>query len=156
MRWISPRLTQAPESTALLLVRLVVGAAFVLHGWPKIQHPLSWMSAAGMTPVPPFLQAVAAVVEFAGGILLILGLLTPVAALGIIAQMIGAFALVHVPNRDPFVAPGGPSFELALVYLVLGILLLVTGPGRWSVDAVLFRRAGPGRTAPAPDVTPRS
>jgi putative oxidoreductase len=152
MRWFLSRLTAVPESWALLLLRLVMGAAFVLHGWPKVHHPFSWMNMTGSSPAPGFLQATAAFVELIGGFLLILGLLTRLAALGITAQMIGAFALVHLPHHDPFVAPGRPSYEPALVYLVLAILLLVTGPGRWSLDAVLFGAAD--RRATAPGIAP--
>ena len=126
-------------AVALLLVRLVMGVAFILHGWPKIQNPFGWMQG-----VPSFLQALAALAEFGGGIALVLGLLTPIAALGLVCQMIGALFLVHFPKGDAFVAPGGPSYELPLVYLVLAVLLLVLGPGRWSIDALLFGRSKGG------------
>jgi putative oxidoreductase len=143
MRWLFPHLITGWGALALLLVRLVTGAAFIRHGWPKIQNPFGWMSAMGPTPVPSFLQALAALAEF-GGIALILGLLTPLAAFGIVCQMLGALFLVHFPRGDSFVAQGRPSFELALVYLVLAVLLIALGPGRWSLDALLFRKAPPG------------
>jgi putative oxidoreductase len=125
---------------ALLLVRLVMGLAFVLHGWPKIQNPMGWMNAMGGSSVPSFLQALAALAEFGGGIALILGLLTPIAAFGLVCQMIGALVLVHLPQGHPFVAQGGPSFELPLIYLVLAVSLIALGPGKWSLDALLFGR----------------
>lgn len=127
---------------ALLLVRLVMGFAFVLHGWPKIQNPMGWMNAMGGSSVPSFLQALAAFAELGGGLALILGLLTPIAAFGLVCQMIGALALVHLPQGHPFVAQGGPSFELALIYLVLAVLLIAVGPGKWSLDALIFGRRG--------------
>jgi putative oxidoreductase len=123
---------------ALLLVRLVVGLAFIMHGWPKIHNPMAWMNAMGGTSVPSFLQALAAFAEFGGGIGLILGLLTPIAAFGIICQMLGALLIVHIPLGHPFVSDGGPAYELALVYLVSSLLLIALGPGRFSLDAVLF------------------
>jgi putative oxidoreductase len=123
---------------AVLLVRLVMGLAFVLHGWPKIQNPMGWMNAMGGSSVPSFLQALAALAEFGGGIALILGLLTPIAAFGLVCQMIGALILVHLPQGHPFVSQGGPSYELPLVYLVMAILLIALGPGKWSLDALLF------------------
>jgi putative oxidoreductase len=127
-------------SAAVLLLRLVVGAAFVLHGWPKIQHPFDWMGPGA--PVPSVMQGLAALAEFGGGIALILGFLTRVASLGIVSNMIGALAIVHLPHGDPFVgSPGKASFELAAVYLVCGLVLLILGPGRFSLDALLFRKA---------------
>ena len=124
-------------SAGLLLVRIVVGAAFVLHGWPKVQNPFGWM--AGMENAPPgVLQAAGAFAEVGGGILLAAGLLTRVAAVFLAATMVAGVALVHFPKGDPFVAPGKPSWELAAVYFAISLLILVTGPGRYSLDAALF------------------
>lgn len=149
MRFLRPRHVDIPDSTVLLLMRLVVGAAFILHGWPKIQAPLSWMQPSPMD-VAPFLQAVAAALEFGGGILLIAGLVTPIAALGLIAEMIAALALVHLPRGDAFVAtaPGQSSFELPLVYIGIAAVIAVMGPGRWSLDALLFRGKGAHEAQP--------
>lgn len=141
MRKFFPTFISGWGAATLLVVRVVMGVAFILHGWPKIQNPMGWMNAMGGEGVPSFLQALAAVAEFGGGIALLLGLLTPLAALGIVCQMLGALFMVHFPMGHPFVsATGGPSYELPLVYLALAILLLVMGPGRWSFDALLFGR----------------
>jgi len=126
-------------SAALLLVRLVAGVAMVLHGWPKIQKPMEWMNSMP-DPPPGFMQAIAAVFEVGGGVLLALGLFTRAAALAIAAVMVGALALVHIPKGDPFVSPGGPSCEPASVYLVLSLLMAVLGAGAYSLDAIVFRR----------------
>ena len=141
MRRFFPTFISGWGAATLLVVRVVMGVAFILHGWPKIQNPMGWMNAMGGEGVPSFIQALAALAEFGGGIALVLGLLTPLAALGIVCQMLGALFMVHFPMGHPFVAAtGGPSYELPLVYLALGILLLVMGPGRWSFDALLFGR----------------
>jgi putative oxidoreductase len=150
---MNPLIAPAPAwavSTGLLLVRVVVGAAFVLHGWPKMQNPTGWM--AGMDNAPPgALQAVAAVVEFGGGILLAAGLLTRLASLLLAAQMVAALALVHIPKGDPFVAVGRSSAELASVYLAFSLLIAATGPGAYSLDALIFgrERVATPRVAPA-------
>ena len=140
-RWY-PAFVRGPGAMGLLLLRVAMGAAFVLHGWPKVQRPLDWMGAAA--PVPGVLQALAAVAEFGGGIALILGLLTPLAALGIACTMATALGMVHVPMKHPFVAaaPGQPSGEPAVVYLAAALLFLLLGPGALSLDALL---AGAGR-----------
>jgi putative oxidoreductase len=142
MRRLFPIFIGGWGALALLLVRLVMGPAFVLHGWPKIQNPMGWMNAMGGSSVPSFLQALAAVAEFGGGIALILGLLTPIAAFGLVCQMLGALFLVHLPQGHPFVSQGGPSYELALIYLVMSVTLIALGPGKWSLDARSFGRRG--------------
>jgi len=126
-------------SVGVLLLRGVVGAAFLFHGWPKIQNPLQWMDAHGSSGMPGALQAAAAVSEFGGGLALILGLLTPLAALGIACTMATGLGMVHLPKGHAFVAaPGQPSYELAAVYLAASILLGLIGPGKLSLDAFLF------------------
>lgn len=128
------------QSLALLALRLVVGTAFILHGWPKIQKPTSWMGPDGP---PAILQLASAVAEFGGGIALILGFLTSLAALGLAINMTFALFLAHFPKGHPFVARGGGGdYELPLVYLVLMIALLAIGPGRYSLDAALWGRRG--------------
>lgn len=124
-------------SAGLLLVRLVVGLALVLHGWGKIQNPFSWMGPA--SGVPSILQALAALSEVGGGIAWMLGVLTPLASFGILCTMAVA-AATHIGRGDPFVGKGGPSYELALVYFAVSVLLLLAGPGLLSVDALLARR----------------
>jgi putative oxidoreductase len=139
---MSPLTAPAPmwaTATGLLLVRFVVGAAFVMHGMPKIQNPFGWMNAMENAP-PGFLQAIAAVFEFGGGILLALGLFTRCAALALASVMVGALALVHIPHGDPFVAVGKPSAELASVYLVVSLAVAALGAGAYSLDAVFFDR----------------
>jgi len=117
----------------------------MFHGWYKIQSPsgaFGWMGPEA--PVPSVLQGLAVLTEFGGGLAVILGLLTPLASLGIACTMIVALAMVHIPHGDPFVGqPGKPSFELAACYLANVILFLLIGPGILSLDGLLFG----GRTA---------
>ncbi len=123
----------------LLIVRVIFGLGIMLHGWGKIQRPFSWMGPD--SPVPGILQALAALSEFGGGIALILGLLTPVAMFGLACTMLTAIFMVHVRAGDPFVARGGGrSYELAALYLGVAVMMILTGPGRFSLDARLFSR----------------
>jgi putative oxidoreductase len=126
-----------PVDVALLLVRLVCGAAFLFHGWMKIQHPMSWMPPE--SPVPGFLQMLAAISEFGGGLALVLGLLARLGSLGIVCTMTVAVTMHAFMFGDPFVHPtGGRSFELPLTYLVVALLILIAGPGRLSIDHKIF------------------
>jgi len=120
---------------ALLALRLVAGPAFVLHGWPKIQNAFGWMGDA----VPGWLQALAAFAEFGGGIAILVGLLTQLAALGIACVMLFAIFMVHLPKGDAFVGQDG-SWELPAVYLAIMVALMLRGAGSFSLDARIFNK----------------
>jgi putative oxidoreductase len=121
-----------------------------MHGWFKIRGPggmMGWMHDA---QVPGYLQAAAACAEFGGGIAWMIGFLTPIACLAIIVTMVTALTTVHLPAGDPFVGPPGKeSYELPLTYLVIGLTLLLVGPGTFSLDAIIFGRR-PGTAEPSP------
>lgn len=140
--------TSTGTSAALLLLRLVAGLAFVLHGYGKILDPFGWMGPEGF---PGILQALAALSEFGGGVAWMLGLLTGLASLGIAFTMAVAFSLHAFVQGDPFVAtgPGMAASEPAAVYLCIAVLLLVTGPGRFSLDALIRGAAHTGSRVPA-------
>jgi putative oxidoreductase len=132
---VSPQPKMA--SMALLLLRLVAGLAFVYHGWGKIQSPFTWMGPEA--PVPALFQFLAAFSEFGGGLAWMAGLLTPLASLGIGFTMVVAVAMHAVVMKDPFVNPtGGGSYELALLYLVIALVLIALGAGHFSLDAKVF------------------
>jgi len=126
-----PALPETPASLGLLVLRGVAGLAMASHGWGKIQNPFQWMGADGPAPVFQFLAAVA---EFFGGLGLAVGLLTVIASFGIGCTMVVAIEH-HVSKGDPF-----GKWELAALYLVVSVLLLLAGPGRFSVDALVRSR----------------
>lgn len=128
-------------NVGLLLLRLVAGLAFMFHGWSKIQNPFGWMGPEA--PTPGILQALAALSEFGGGLAWILGALVPLASLGMFFTMAFAVFFHAVMQGDPFVGQGGPSYELALLYLVISVLFMTVGPGLYSVDAWLRQRLAP-------------
>lgn len=134
-----PNFLDGMPAVGLLLLRVVSGVALMIHGWGKIQNPFGWMDKPNApSAIPDILQALAALGEFAGGAGLVVGLLTPFAALGVIATMLGAYFVVH--KGDPWINPGGSSFELASVYFLIAATLLFTGPGKLSLDALLFSK----------------
>ena len=136
-KYLATRISPTPVDTALLIIRLVMGIAFMIHGWGKIQAPFSWMPG-GMVPAP--LQALAAISEFGGGLALVLGLLTRLGSLGIVITMTVATCLHAFQFGDPFVNTTGQggSFELPLLYLALALFFVINGPGRFSIDAKIF------------------
>jgi putative oxidoreductase len=87
----------------------------------------------GVKPARP-MAILAGLAEFGGGILVMLGLLTPLAALALIVVMIVAVLTVHLKNGF-FVTSGGYEFNLALAGMAL--TLLIIGAGAYSLDSVL-------------------
>lgn len=135
-RCLEPPQAGIRTSVGLLAVRLVTGTAFLFHGWSKIQHPTSWMPED--MGYPGLFQALGALSEFGGGAALIMGLLVPLASLGLLCTMTVA-SYLHISAGDPFVG-ADRRFEPALVYLSIAFLMLLAGPGRLSLDSWFFRR----------------
>ena len=125
-------------SLAVLFIRYVFGTAMVYHGWGKIQNPFAWMPPDGPMHAPAVFQFLAAVSEVGGGLAIILGLAFPLANLGVGITMIVAMYLHMIILKQPFVAKAGGSYELAAVFFALSVLLTATGPGRFSVDRLIF------------------
>lgn len=142
MKLFRPAPTTWGVSMGLLVLRVVAGAAFMFHGWGKIQNPTGWMGENAN--VPGVLQALAAIAEFGGGLAWILGALTPLASFGLICTMAVAAYMHAFVLKDPFVAkgPGKGSYELAAIYFCVALLFLLAGPGRFSLDQCLFRQKG--------------
>ena len=141
MKNLFPTFIGPPAAIGLLMLRLVSGLALMFHGFPKIQHPFTWMGADSWAH--PILQALSAFSEFGGGLALILGLLTPIACFGIVCNMLTAIVAVHLSNGDPFVSGPGQkgSYELAAMYLVMALNFIFTGPGIYSLDFKLFKKS---------------
>lgn len=132
---------------SLLLMRFVCGLAFTLHGWGKIQHPFTWMGTDSFAP--PLFQALAAISEFGGGLAWILGLLTPLASLGVLSTMAVATWFHAIKRGDPFVSSTGePAFEPAAIYLCIAVVLIALGPGRFALDRLVFGKK-PDADSPA-------
>jgi putative oxidoreductase len=139
--------------TALAVLRIVLGITFILHGGQKL-FVFGFAGVSGAfaqmgIPAPGLLGPFVAFVEFFGGIAILLGLLTRLAALGVGATMVVAILTVHLKNG--FFAPTGVEFPLAL--LASAIALIITGAGAFSLDAVIGKRLG-ARTAAQPEVAP--
>ena len=123
-----------------LIVRVVYGLGLALHGYQKFVNggPFHWGDQLG---IPPFWQSMAFCAEFAGGIAMILGLLTPLAALGIAVTMATALIKFHIPRGSVYVPiHGGPDCEAAVHNLAFAVATLFLGPGALSLDALFFRR----------------
>lgn len=129
---------------ATVIMRAALGMAFVAHGGQKL---FGWFGGSGITgttaffhskglPAPHAFAYVAGILEFFGGILIALGLLTIVAAVGLLVEMLIAVSTVSY-SAGFFVSAQKIGWELN-VYLI-GLLAAVTvmGPGAWSADSLL-------------------
>ncbi|MGC4053488.1 MAG: DoxX family membrane protein [Paludibaculum sp.] len=146
-RLLYPPFLAGRAGLGLLLLRLIVGAAFLHHGGGKASD-IPAFAAEFQIPVP--LAAVTAYTQVAAAVLLILGLASPAGAAAIAGTM--AVATMKLMARgEVFVSPHGHSYESSLFYFVTACALLLLGPGAYSVDAILLRRPGfdSGRPAQA-------
>jgi putative oxidoreductase len=129
-------------SVGLLILRVVLGIAFIQYGLTKIGHPLTW--ADGVVPgLPPFLQILVPIAEVGGGILLVLGALTPVAAILIAIDMLCAVVLFILPHGGVVWISTTPrlTFEKNIFYEAAALALLFCGPGAYSIDAMFARNS---------------
>ncbi|MDD2477002.1 MAG: DoxX family protein [Dysgonamonadaceae bacterium] len=125
----------------LLVLRIGIGIVFIFHGMPKLLGGMeiwtqigSTMSIVGVNFAPAFWGFMAAVTEVVGGVFVIFGLLHRPVALMLTFTMIIAL-LVHVTAGDPF-----GIYSNALKGLIVFIALLITGPGKYSLDYRYLRR----------------
>jgi len=128
-------------SNGLLLLRVVVGGTMAAHGAQKL---LGWFDGPGLTGVQGMLRnfgfrqpasmALGLALTECAGLLFALGLLTPLAALGIVVVMLNAIALVHFKNGF---WNGNGGYEFNLVLLTVAVAVAATGPGRFSIDRAL-------------------
>ncbi len=126
----------------LLVLHVFVGLLFAAHGaqklfgafgGPGIQGVTGFMGSLGLEPAR-FHGVASGVIEFAGGLLIALGLVTPVAAAGLIAVMVTAILTVHLANGF-FNQDGGVEFNVLLIAVLFALSAI--GPGDVSLDAAL-------------------
>ncbi len=132
--------TTGQVDLALLLTRVPLGIIYAAHGGQKLfQYGLEGVSAGFAQMGVPMAQVVGpavGIIEFFGGIALVLGLLSRPIALLIAAIALGALFLVHFSSG--FFMPAGYEFVFALFGMAATIALC--GAGRYSVDAVIASR----------------
>jgi putative oxidoreductase len=132
-------------SLGLAALRVAVATIFIRHGAQK----LFVFGFAGVTdafthmgvPLPGLTGPFIGLLEFFGGIALLMGLLTRLLAVGFVCDMLGAIFLVLLKK-------GFSGFELEFLLLGSSLALALTGAGRFSIDALLADRQERNRTKP--------
>jgi putative oxidoreductase len=126
---------------ALLVLRCGVGAVMLAHGinhifgGGKIAGTGRWFESLGMKP-GWFHAWMASLVEVGGGAMLVLGLLTPLAAAGVVGVMLVAWITNHRGNGF-FIFRPGEGWEYVMTLTLVGFALAVLGAGEWSLDHAL-------------------
>lgn len=117
-----------------LPIRIVAGITFVAHGLPKFENIAGTQGFFGSIGLPPELALPVGLLEVIGGIFLLVGVVTRISAALFIIDMIGAIVLVRLP--DGFV----DGYELESLLIAISVSLLITGPGRISVEWDILKR----------------
>jgi putative oxidoreductase len=128
-------------SAGLLILRVMVGIVMIAHGYNhifrggKIKGTAGWFASLGMKP--GILHAwLASLTELGAGTMLILGLLTPLAAAGVVGVMLVALITNHIKNGF-FIFRPGEGYEYVLTLAMVGLAIGAIGAGEFSLDHAL-------------------
>jgi putative oxidoreductase len=158
------KLIATTDDYALLVIRLVLGAVMLPHGLQKL---LGWFGGYGFEAtlgffhsklgVPTPLTVLVILAESLGALALVLGLVGRFMAFGIAATMVGAVAMVHGHNGFFMNWTGqqaGEGYEYHLLTLAMAAAVMIRGSGALSIDRLLQRRVAQPESSGF-EVTPR-
>ena len=123
---------------AALVLRLAVGGTVIAHGWNhafgggKLPGTARWFESIGIRPGRVH-ALFATVTELGAGLLLVLGLLTPLAAAGVVGTMVVALVANHAKNGF-FIFRPGEGYEYVLMIALVSCAIGALGGGGWSLD----------------------
>lgn len=131
-----------------LILRLVLGISFFVHGLVKFQggmeNTVGWFDSIGL---PGFLAYGVALVEVVGGIALILGLFTRIVSFIFVLLMVGA--VIKVKLAAGFLGNGqSAGYELDLAFMAMAVSIAITGSKAYALDSII----GKGQTEKATHV----
>ncbi len=121
-----------------LFLRVWVGANFMAHGYSKLpskgrQQAAQWMKSLGL---PAGAAYAATILEFFGGLFLILGLIAPIVALFFAIQFISIILMKKTKTKATYIT-GQNTYELDVTYFLLAVALIVLGAGVFSIDQLV-------------------
>src|SRR6266487_5138634 len=113
-----------------LLTRVWVGANMMIHGYPKLRNLKQVAEETRQTlGIPTRATYTAAILEFFGGLFLVIGVIVPIVGLFFAIFMIANVIMKKRKMNAAYIAPGKASFEIDITYLILSIILIVLGAG---------------------------
>ncbi|HLZ32859.1 MAG TPA: DoxX family protein [Nitrospira sp.] len=143
-------LFQTDESWTGLILRMTLGVVMFPHGAQKL---LGWYGGFGFSGtigfftdvmhLPWIIAFLVIIGEFFGSLGLLVGFLTRFSAASLAVIMVGAIVTTHIPHgffMNWFGKQQGEGYEYHLLVIGIGLALLITGAGTWSVDRLLAKR----------------
>jgi putative oxidoreductase len=126
-------------NTAMVVLRFAVGVVFLAHGLKHFrnrQKTLDWAASIGLRS-PGIQWMFMTFAEIGIGLGLLTGLLTSIAAAGVVAMMVGAFWTVHRYAGFWITARPDEGYEYVFVLVSAAVAIALLGPGKWSLDHAL-------------------
>lgn len=121
-----------------LVTRIWVGSNMMIHGYPKLRNLKQAAEETKQTlGIPIGATYTATILEFFGGLFLIIGLIVPIVGLFFAIFMIANVIMKRTRMNAAYIAPGKASYEIDITYLILSIILIVLGAGALSVDSII-------------------
>jgi putative oxidoreductase len=116
------------SDAAILLMRLMVGLVFVTSGWSHVKDPVTRGKSIGLSPGTTRFLGLS---ELAGGLGVTFGVLTQIAALGLILIMLGAIQKKIVVWHTGFWGKHTDGWHYDLLFVVMNLVIATTGGGRY-------------------------
>ncbi|MDB5115702.1 MAG: DoxX family protein [Mucilaginibacter sp.] len=142
------------QQIAPLFLRFAIGFSFMAHGWAKLSRgPAGFEKLLTQlnVPFPHLLSWITPMTELAGGLAIFLGLFSSLMAIPLIITMLVAMFSIHIHYGYSAVKTigltaqgpqfGPPGYEINLIYIAGLVSLMISGSGRWSLDALFAKNA---------------
>ncbi len=127
--------SQYADNLGKLLLRVSIACLLIFHGYSKLLNGIGFIEAILIEKdLPVFLAYGIYLGEILAPVLLIIGFKTRFAAFLMLSTMLSAIYLVHFDSIIELTKQGALSLELQYLYLISAIVILIIGPGKYSID----------------------